>query len=235
MRFAVYFTPPADHPLTRAAAAWLGRDAFQGVPAPRPAVAGFSGAELDALTAEPARYGFHGTLVAPFHLSAGASAADLDRAADAFAAAHSPFVIPRLAIRRIGHFFALVPADTLPVMNALADDAVDHFTPLRAPLDDADIARRRPETLSERQRAYLMRYGYPYVFEEFRFHMTLTGPVPDDQAARVAAVLEARFEPLLAAPVAVDSIASFAEAERGAPFKVRALHPLAGAAARKSA
>ncbi|MBN9009726.1 MAG: DUF1045 domain-containing protein, partial [Rhizobiales bacterium] len=145
------------------------------------------------------------------------------------------FAIPRLAIRRIGHFFALVPADTLPAMDALAADAVDHLAPLRAPLSDADIARRNPERLTERQRAYLLRYGYPYVREEFRFHMTLTGPVANADAPRVAAALDTIFAPLIAAPVAVDSIAVFAEPERGGPFVVRALHPLAAAETRKSA
>ena len=234
MRFAIYFTPAADHPLTRAAAGWLGRDAFTGAAIPRTGVAGFTAAELDGFTAEPARYGFHGTVVAPFHLAEGIGETALDRAAAGFAASRQRFVIPRLAIRRIGHFFALVPSDALAAMDDLAAKAVQHFSLLRAPLDDADIARRRPDTLSERQRDYLLRYGYPYVFEEFRFHMTLTGPVPAGEAPRVAAALEAVFRPLLGTPLEVSSLAVFVEAARGAPFTVRGLHPLA-ALARKSA
>ena len=30
MRYAIYFTPPADDPLTRRASHWLGRDAMTG-------------------------------------------------------------------------------------------------------------------------------------------------------------------------------------------------------------
>jgi len=89
MRHAVYFAPDAAHPLTRMAAAWLGRDAFADAAIAPPHVAGFAAADLKALTAEPARYGFHGTLVAPFHLAAGRTAGDLDRAAGAFAASHA--------------------------------------------------------------------------------------------------------------------------------------------------
>ena len=47
------------------------------------------------------------------------------------------------------------------------------------------IAPRAPRRgLSERQIELLDAYGYPYVFEEFRFHMTLTDRLADSDAAR---------------------------------------------------
>src|SRR5262249_30663264 len=47
--------------------------------------------------------------------------------------------------------------------------------------------------LSERQIENLDRWGYPYVFEDFRFHLTLTGPIDAERRASILALLQARF------------------------------------------
>ena len=234
MRYAVYFTPAANDPLTIAAQSWLGRDAFTGESVATPVPAGFSGAEFYRSTEEPRRYGFHATLVAPFRLKEGTNPADLARAADAFAQRFSPFSIPALKLSRIGSFFALTPTESRDI-DALASAAVDHFSPLRAPLTSAEIERRRPDLLTPRQRTYLDRFGYPYVKDEFRFHMTLTGSLDPDIVARVEPALEAHFAPLLERSVAVDSIARFVQPESSAPFTVHSIHPLGAASARKLA
>jgi putative phosphonate metabolism protein len=233
MRYAVYFTPAADDPLTIAAQSWLGRNAFTGEPVAAPVPAGFSDAEFRRITEDPRRYGFHATLVAPFGLNEWTTQDDLARAADAFAEGFSPFSIPALNLSLIGSFFALTPVESRDV-DALASATVDHFGPLRAPLTSAEIERRRPDLLTPRQRAYLDRFGYPYVKDEFRFHMTLTGSLDPDTAARVEPALQAHCAPLLDRPVAVDSIALFVEPEPGAAFTVHSIHPFSASRARRS-
>ncbi|MCQ2005509.1 DUF1045 domain-containing protein [Rhizobium sp. NRK18] len=224
MRYAVFFTPPADDPLTKAAAAWLGRDAFTGAPLDQPRAPNL---DLAALTAEPRRYGFHGTLKAPFHLKAGSSEADLVSAFDAFARDYPAFTIPKMVVGALGPFFALVPADGAEDgISGLADACVKAFEPLRAPLSEADIARRRPERLNELQRTYLADWGYPYVFDAFRFHMTLTGAVPEAERPAVRQMLDATFAPFAGQPMQVGHLALFAEPQRGAPFKVLRLAEL---------
>ncbi|TXN21436.1 DUF1045 domain-containing protein, partial [Methylobacterium sp. WL19] len=53
-------------------------------------------------------------------------------------------------------------------------------------------ARRRPERLDPRGRALLERWGYPHVFETFRFHMTLTGRLaPEERATALPLLAEA--------------------------------------------
>jgi putative phosphonate metabolism protein len=234
MRHALYFTPPPGDPLTQAAESWLGRSAFTGKAAERIVPPGFSAEEFRALTRDPRRYGFHATLVAPFRLRDESTEADLASATGAFAEQAGPFSMPGLAITRIGEFFALTPTEARQV-SALASAAVDHFDGLRAPLTEAEIARRKPELLSERQRLYLHRHGYPYVKEEFRFHLTLTGPVEASAAASVEAVLQDHFGPLLSSPVTVSAVALFTEAEPGADFIVRSIHRLGPSEARKCA
>lgn len=226
MRYALYFTPHRDHPLTVAAANWLGRDAFSGADFPVADVHGFDADDLTKWTAEPRRYGFHGTLVAPVRLKPGLGEADAVRTAEYLVAQSPPTIIPRLRIARLENFLALVPAVPNAELEALASAAVDHFCALRAPLTEHEIARRNPDRLTDRQRAYLDRYGYPYVKDEYRFHMTLTGPVTEAEAARLEPILHDRFVQLLASPVDVDAVALFVEPEPGAPFTVHSTYRL---------
>ncbi len=235
MRYAIYFTPAQNHPLTRAAAGWLGRDAFTGAPCAATTIDGIAAEEIEPLVAEPRRYGFHATVVAPFRLAGGFTETQLLEAFQGFCSQTEPFTIDALAVAQLGSFLALVPRDPEPALAALAANAVRHFLPLRAPLGEAEIARRDPASLSPRQASYLARYGYPYVMDEFRFHMTLTGPLAPEVCARVRPLLERAFAFAADAPLAVDALALFVEPEPGAPFAVRAFEPFHNAARRKTA
>ncbi|MBO0904371.1 DUF1045 domain-containing protein [Jiella sonneratiae] len=218
MRAAIYFTPPAGSALAITANRWLGRNPFDGEPTRAPDAA------RDRLVADPARYGFHATIVAPFRLAGAADLERIDARLAEFAAAQAPFSITASVPARLGRFFALVPAAPSEPLQMLADSAVRAFAKFRAPLSEAEIARRRPEDLSERQRDHLLAWGYPYVFEEFRFHMTLSGPLSDDEAARLAPLLAEAFAPFDGAPLAIDQLALFVEPEPGAPFRVHSVH-----------
>ncbi|OAP40051.1 hypothetical protein AU381_10975 [Sinorhizobium glycinis] len=235
MRYAIYFAPPADCRLSLTAARWLGRDAFGGGALAWPEDLGIERERQIALTAEPRRYGFHGTLKAPFALAPGRSEAELIAAFDEFAAEIEPFELPEIALHQIGPFFALVPSKPSAPLQSLAEQAVRRFEPFRAPLSEADVARRNPERLTQRQREYLMAWGYPYVFEEFQFHLTLTGPVPEEMRDIMRGTLEAAFHMFIGQPLSVATVALFVETQRGAPFTVHSLLPLGSASARKIA
>jgi putative phosphonate metabolism protein len=235
MRYAIYFTPPQDDPLTVAASNWLGRDAFSGETKAHPPTEGFDTTEISMLTEEPRRYGFHATLKAPFELSPETSEDELFVAFEDFSLETTAFTIPDVVIGRLGNFFAFVPGGWVPALHLLADDCVSRFERFRAPLDPDDIARRKPDSLSASQRQNLLTWGYPYVFDEFRFHMTLTGPVPKEQHGFMQTALGKRFANFSGQPLPVTEIALFAEAERGAPFIVKKTMPLRGEKARKTA
>jgi len=234
MRYAIYFTPDRNHRLTEAAARWLGRDPFGGDAGPDAGEPDLSRAEIDAKTASARRYGFHATLKPPFGLADGMTGERLDRALAAHAAALEPVALD-LVLGQIDGFFALVPKARNPALHALADGVVRAFEPFRAPLSPEDIARRNPEALSPAGRQNLERWGYPYVFDEFQFHMTLTDRVFGEDARRVKAALDRRFGPILSDPVLLDALALFLEPEPGAPFMVQALHALGAGKERKSA
>ena len=229
MRYALYFTPAENDPLTVAAASWLGRDAFTGTEFPSPADAALDAADIRSLTADARRYGFHATLKAPFALREDRSESELIAALEEFCAANQAFEIPKLVVGQLGRFFALVPYGHYSELQDFTARVVEQFEPFRAPLSEADIARRKPENLSPPQRSYLQQYGYPYVMEEFRFHMTLTAQVGDELTAPMRQELERRFADFTYRPLAIDGIGLFIEPERGAPFSVLKRLPLAAA------
>lgn len=227
MRHALYVAPPADHPLTRAAVSWLGRDAFGGpaVTDP-PAETGLEPEFWKTITADPRHYGFHATIKAPFRLAEGRTSAELETAVETFAGKHKAFEIT-LALAAIGPFFALIEDEPSAALADFAGAVVTDFEPFRAPLSEADYARRRPERLSPRERDLLDQWGYPYVFDQFQFHMSLTGAVPVERQEDVYKALKRHFRAFIGKPLTISHLALFDEPESGADFNVRALCPLA--------
>ncbi|APR39885.1 DUF1045 domain-containing protein [Paraburkholderia sp. SOS3] len=217
-RCAVYYAPPRASGWWSAGSEWLGRDAESGtVHEPRADFPALS-RTLARLTNEPRRYGWHGTLVAPFRLADGVQPHDVVDVALRWARTQTRFALP-VEAATLGRFVALRPvgeeADSR--MRELASDALRAFTKLRAAPSAADLERRLAAPLTERQRALLVEWGYPYVFDEFRFHMTLSNSLEDarDRAAIVQWWL-AQVQQLGALPV--DGIALFVEPAPGEPF-----------------
>lgn len=189
-RYAIYFVPAAETALYRFGSAVLGYDAYTGDDVPFPATAA---PDWPDRIREPRVYGFHATLKPPFRLADGASFAELATAFDAFAKSQSAIDVGPLQVRAIGAFIALMPVAPCPALDALAAACVRHFDCFRAPMNGQERERRLAASLTQRQTHNLERWGYPYVFDDFRFHMTLTGPLADDARARALQWLTAEF------------------------------------------
>lgn len=235
MRFAIYFTPPADNQLTKTAATWLGRDCFSGEMLAMETPSGMDTSDYVALTEDARRYGFHATLKAPFPLAKGKSEAELVEAFNAFAASVDPFEIDEIVLGRLGNFFALVPGGPCAPLKDMAQECVAQFDKFRAPLTQAEIDRRKPDELTANQRMNLMNWGYPYVLDDFRFHMTLTGQVPKPQHDVFRSAIETRFSGLINRPLPINHLALFIEPVKGAPFTVHTIRHLGRSAPRKYA
>lgn len=69
------------------------------------------------------------------------------------------------------------------------------------------MERREPLSLDERRN--LLRWGYHHVLDLFRFHITLTGPLPHEGAEQVEAALNQYLEPVIDKPLAMDSVCLF--------------------------
>jgi len=227
-------TDTAAGRLRETAERWLGRS-VTGAPVTPGVPDGWTREAVDAITVGTRRYGFHGTLKAPFSLAAGRTPEELDTALARFAASREAVLIPRLRLVGMGDFFALIPGAPAPELYALAGEVVTGFDDFRAPPTEAEIARRHPDTLSPRQRELLDAWGYPYVLDEFRFHLTVADSMPAGQRAAAAAALTDWFAASLGVTVGVDALALFTEAEPGAPFRLQSLHPLRPAAPSRAA
>lgn len=232
-RYAIYFAPPATSPLWQFGCGVIGYDASCGCETGFAQATGLDDGIWGGLVAEPRRYGFHATLKAPFEPAAGLDEdAILGRVA-ALAGDLAPVELSRLEVAELGRFIALVPAASLPELNALealAGRVVADLEPLRRPLLEADRARRLKSALTSRQIMHLDRFGYPYVFEDYRFHMTLTGPVTDDGLrGRVRAALAADYEARVPrGPVVVDALVVFRQDRREDRFRIKARLALSG-------
>ena len=218
-RYAVYFAPREETPLWRLGSAWLGRDAAADSVVDRPEVEGIQGFVAETITVPPRHYGFHGTLKAPFALHPDRDETDLLAAAERFVAKRTPFQV-RLKVDTLSGFLALRPDGEYSALHELADECVRAFDPFRAPLGPGELGRRRKNGLTGAQDAHLLQWGYPYVFDQFRFHMTLTKKLPPETRAPVQTRLEALFAPTLAAPVPFDSICLFHQTDRTRPLRV---------------
>lgn len=229
-RYAIYWAPPRAHPLWHAGCNWLGRDPETGEAMDPPLVDGLDRARHAAITADPARYGWHGTLKPPFRLADGRSEDSLEAALARFAASRAAFAAPALAVNELSGFLAVTPAEPSAPLRALADACVAELDPFRAAAGTEELARRRRSGLSARQEALLARWGYPYVMEEFRFHLTLTQRLGPPESAALRRALEELFAPALREPVLVDAVALYVEPAPGAPFSLKRRYPLGPAA-----
>ena len=214
-RCALYFVPPATHPLWTAGCEWLGRD-------PQTGATSAAGAHR----ADPRRYGFHATFKPPFALRDGATRAQLLAALASFVDERAAFYMPRLAVAPLGDFLALRPLEQDATasgqpLRELADDCVRLFDEFRRPPSPAETARRLAAGLDQAQRANLARWGYPHVFDHWRFHMTLTDSLSDD-SLRAALLADAarHFAGALAEPLRCEGVALFVEEAPGADFRL---------------
>lgn len=230
-RYALYFAPDPGHPLWLAGCEWLGRD-------PRPD--GFALSPRPEVS-EPHRYGFHGTLKAPMALRAGVEEADLLARLKQIAARFAPFAMPPLSVQALQGFIALCPVAPLKPshpLRRLADACVRDADDLRRLPSPQETARRLAGgTYNETQLAYLRRWGYPHVLDQWRFHMTLTNSFDDSNGGRrtrqrLMDEAHACMAHALSAPLTCSSISVFVEASPSEPFVLRHRVALKGSAGR---
>ena len=219
-RYAIYFAAGADSALSRFGAELLGYDAYTGEEPPFADDALRVAPDWRDITADPRRYGFHGTLKAPMALAAGRTEAELLAACAAFAGKARPIPVIRPVVGAISGFIAVIPAQPVDALQKLAADCARDFDCFRPPLTAEDRARRKPDRLSERQRDHLDRWGYPYVMEEFRFHMTVTGRLDADRRGPILEMLRARFAGLGLDTLEIDRITLFKQDDAKTRFRL---------------
>jgi hypothetical protein len=217
-RYAIYFAPGHDAPLHALGSRWLGRDSIKGNMIEQPVVPGMTTSRLSAVTAAPRGYGFHATLKPPFHLKPGQVPKALLEASQALAQKHEPYEV-NFVLRQFSDFFALMQGQSKVATQALAAAAVSELDGFRALPGERELDRHRQAGLSGAQESLLQRWGYPFVMNEFRFHMTLSQRITNDAEADVMrTTLQLHFQKILECPQWIDAITVFRQDQCGAPF-----------------
>lgn len=227
MRYAIYFSPAPGSLLHSLGSSWLGRDVFTGSDLPR-----LNRTIREEVIADAACYGFHATLKPPFHLKPGTTVPGLVAAVEHLAASFDPVPLGQLQLSRIEGFLALTPRRSNPALVSLAATCVRELDGFRAAATEEELLRRRSAKLTATQEAYLVRWGYPYVMDEFRPHMTLTRRLTNEETAEIEKVAWQHFEPAMADPLFIDAVTIFHQPSPDAPFLAFARLPLLGSAAR---
>ena len=220
-RYALYYAPAPDTPLWRFGSELIGYDAATGKPTQAVIPEGQTADNWMTLTREPRRYGFHATLKAPFYLHEATDEDALQAAMQDFKETVNAVSLPALILKVIGSFIALIPQVQSAALQALASQTVEYFDRFRAPLTAHDRQRRLQSPLTERQIEQLDRWGYPYVMDDFRFHMTLTGPIHADEREALQHTLQELFSKVYGAqPVSIDRLVLFKQADSTQKFKI---------------
>jgi putative phosphonate metabolism protein len=248
-RYAIYYASAHHSDLDRFGAGHLGYDAWTGEDVPFPDSVVKAAPDWREITQDPRKYGFHATLKAPMALADGKSEAELLAACAAFAETPRSVPVIKPVVQSISGFIAVVPGEPSLELEKLAADCVSAFDGFRALLTPEDRARRNPAKLTPRQRDYLDRWGYPYVMEEFRFHMTLTGRLDAGRREPILAMLQDRFASLGIASLgiaslgierlgierlAIDRLALFRQNDSAARFRIIGQWPLLAASTGRS-
>jgi putative phosphonate metabolism protein len=228
-RYAIYYAPAQGSSLDQFGAEMLGYDAWIGATLPFPESVVEKMPDWRELSDDPRKYGFHATLKAPITLADGKTERLLLAACADFANTSRAIPVITPVVNSISGFIAVIPERPSGELQQLAADAVRAFDDFRAPLSADDRARRHPSRLSPQQVEYLDRWGYPYVMEEFRFHMTLTGRLDETRRESVIMMLRERFARLDLAELAIDRLALFKQTNARARFTIIGDWPLRAA------
>jgi len=217
-RYAIYFCPDAATPLLGLGNRWLGRDATTGESLNPDLPDHIRHENWMRVTDSPRRYGFHATLKPPFRLAENATFEDLQAALRVFAQRHSSFYAPPVAVGKIGRFLALTLSTPSENFSNLAADSVSEFDRFRAPATEEETAQRLRASLSPLEREHVLRWGYPYVFETWKFHMSLTSSIHTESLSLFEPHLRERFASACEQPLLVDSVCIFHEPYPGGLF-----------------
>jgi hypothetical protein len=210
-RYAIYYIP--DLPLFQIGSDWLGWNSQSGQET-------LLSADDRRITDRPRKYGFHATVKPPFLLASHSTQGELQDAFHAFCATSSPATGGTLKIARLSRFLAMTQDVQSNEVTELAASTVSHFDKFRAPLSDKDIEKRRQRRLTPQQDELLLRWGYPYVMQEFKFHMTLTGPLAANEIGAIEQRTNTLFQEFIGQSSNISSLALLGEDNDSGRFHV---------------
>ena len=214
-RYAIFYTPVGL--LADFGASWLGWDNATGRSVPQPTIHGL---DIASFTKAPRKYGLHATLKAPFVLGQDFDLKQLKQEMGNFSKQSAAFGIGKLELRHDRGFIALRPVNEVPQLQEFAAHIVKAFDKLRAPLSSDDITRRRKRRLTSRQNKQMLEWGYPYIFDDFNFHLALTGRLSSVQIRNVIAALSSDMNMGVSDTIRIDAITLMGQDKLGMFYQI---------------
>ena len=225
-RYAIYYTPQPGTALAAFGRSWFGR-ANDGVTLQAFSDAGLAGTSFAKLAVAPGRYtGLHALFRAPFAPRNGIGPDAIKTRLINFAARRKPVETGPLTLSRAGRFLVLRPVEATPALDWLAAQCVATFEDFAAPPSDTEREEHASPNLSDYQRLLLESFGDPYVLSEYRFSITLTGPLDAAHLERVAQALWPVLEEICASGVTVDGLSLFGDGAGPSPMRLIARYRL---------
>jgi len=201
-RYAIFYTLPPG-PLATFGAAWLGWDLARASAVAHPKI---DGLDIATVTEAPRKYGMHGTIKPPFVLADGCTQTELQDALSLLCSDMQPVTLAALELTTLGRFLALCPVGEVTALNDTAARVVRELDSFRATMTEDELARRRAGNLTPAQDENLHNWGYPYVMDGFRFHITLTGRLDKQTLKETKLAVETLIAPLAPQPFLIDSL-----------------------------
>lgn len=219
-RYAIYFTPQPGTALAAFGRSWFGR-ANDGATLQAFSDSGFAGTGFAKVPSVPGRYtGLHALFKAPFALRDGMGVDALKSRLVSFATRRKPAETGPLTLAREGRFLVLRPVEPTPMLDWLAAQCVAAFEDFAAPPSETERAAHASPNLSDYQRLLLESFGDPHVLSEYRFYITLTGPLDKTHLERVTQALWPVLEEICASGVTVDGLSLFGDCGGRAPLRL---------------
>lgn len=211
-RFAIYFIPKTGSSLQKFGDKWL--DIVQ--PNAFPSKDKIKRTNWIKI---PKKYGFHGTLKAPFRLRSDKNLDDLIISSKNICKSIKPFSLSGLKLSIIENALALTLINNSSSMSALSNQFVIQLDKFRAPLSKEEISVKRSRNLTAKQDYNLLHWGYPYVMEQFYFHLTLTNTLDEENLNLAKEILREELTEDCLAPQTVDEVGLVGEQING-DFKI---------------
>ena len=212
-RYAIYFVPKGE--LAKFGRAWLGWDGRKSQYISSENAFSEPLADREYFTKKPRKYGLHATLKAPFRLQTTQNEPALRSAFHGFCNHQKPAASGNLTLSEQGGFISLRPQRQSAALFELGKNCLEAFDPFRAPLDQNDLNRRRNARLSPRQNDFLHQWGYPYVLQEFQFHITLSSRLSILQREKIIPALKNLLAHELDCPFIIAHLALMGEDRNG--------------------
>ena len=212
-RYAIYFVPKGK--LAKFGRAWLGWDCRKGQYISSENAFSEPLADREYFTKKPRKYGLHATLKAPFRLQTTQNEPALRSAFHGFCNHQKPAASGNLTLSEQGGFISLRPQRQSAALFELGKNCLEAFDPFRAPLDQNELNRRRNACLNPRQNDFLHQWGYPYVLQEFQFHITLSSRLSILQREKIIPALKNLLAHELDCPLIIAHLALMGEDRNG--------------------